>query len=110
MSTHKAVKSHSAGARNATHDDAGAPMRHADAGYADTHEGFEEADEFAGADEEDEEDESFDKVAASDTDDSNTKLFREDPVLDRRIIEGMLKDRNAFLDEMAREGYGQAAV
>ena len=31
--------------------------------------------------------------------------FREDPRLDRRIIEGMLRDRNGFLDEMEMEGF-----
>jgi hypothetical protein len=43
-------------------------------------------------------------------DDASTKAFREDPVLDRRIIEGMLQDRNTFLEQMEREGFTSAAV
>lgn len=38
------------------------------------------------------------------------KLFKDDPVIDRRIIEGMLKDRVAFLEQMEREGYNSNAV
>lgn len=44
------------------------------------------------------------------SDESSMKLFREDPVLDRRIIEGMLRDRNIFIEEMEAEGFTSAAV
>ena len=40
----------------------------------------------------------------------NEKVFRDDPILDRRIIEGMLKDRSALMAEMAKLGYGTNAV
>ena len=52
----------------------------------------------------------FAAAAAADPSGDSTKLFREDPILDRRIIEGMLQDRNTFLEEMASEGFGAAAV
>lgn len=47
---------------------------------------------------------------AENSDESSMKLFREDPVLDRRIIEGMLRDRNIFIEEMEAEGFTSAAV
>ncbi|MBN1960928.1 MAG: hypothetical protein JW841_08275 [Deltaproteobacteria bacterium] len=37
-------------------------------------------------------------------------MFKDDPVLDRRIIEGMLNDRKALLDEMQKEGLAPSAV
>lgn len=52
----------------------------------------------------------FAAAAAADPTGEGTKQFREDPILDRRIIEGMLQDRNIFLEEMASEGFGSAAV
>ena len=65
-------------------------------------------------DEDEDEDEGevdmFAAAVAADPSGDNTKLFREDPILDRRIIEGMLQDRNIFLEEMASEGFGAAAV
>lgn len=36
--------------------------------------------------------------------------LREDPALDRRIIEGMLRDRKQLLDDLAKEGMTQGAV
>ena len=36
--------------------------------------------------------------------------MRDDPRLDRRIIEGMLHDRKTLLDELSREGIRPAAV
>jgi hypothetical protein len=36
--------------------------------------------------------------------------MRDDPKLDRRIIEGMLRDRNALLDELEGEGLTSAMV
>jgi hypothetical protein len=36
--------------------------------------------------------------------------MRDDPVLDRRIIEGMLRDRKGLLDDLAKEGIRAAAV
>ena len=38
------------------------------------------------------------------------KTFRDDARLDRRIIEGMLHDRSTLMSEMAKQGYGNAAV
>ena len=38
------------------------------------------------------------------------KSFRDDPFLDRRIIEGMLSDRSDLMSEMAKQGYGDEAV
>ncbi len=36
--------------------------------------------------------------------------LKEDPVLDRRIIEGMLRDRKQLLDDLAKEGMTQGVV
>ena len=36
--------------------------------------------------------------------------LRDDPVVDRRIIEGMLGDRETLMNEMGTKGYGNAAV
>ena len=36
--------------------------------------------------------------------------LREDPALDRRIIEGMLRDRKQLLEDLAKEGMTQGAV
>ncbi len=36
--------------------------------------------------------------------------LKEDPVLDRRIIEGMLRDRKILLDDLAKEGMTQGQV
>jgi hypothetical protein len=47
---------------------------------------------------------------AVDGDPENRGSLKEDPVLDRRIIEGMLHDRRALLEDLAKEGMGQAAV
>ncbi|HET6343281.1 MAG TPA: hypothetical protein VFH51_00055 [Myxococcota bacterium] len=49
-------------------------------------------------------------VAAVNAPDDGTSKFREDPILDRRIIEGMLQDRNVFLEQMEAEGFSSAAV
>jgi hypothetical protein len=38
------------------------------------------------------------------------RSFRDDPRLDRRIIEGMLGDREIFLEGMAQEGFSPGAV
>ena len=38
------------------------------------------------------------------------RIFRDDPRLDRRIIEGMLRDRDTFIAKMGREGYTEGAV
>ena len=43
-------------------------------------------------------------------DEGNTRLFREDPSLDRRIIEGMLNDREDFMALMCKEGFAASAV
>jgi hypothetical protein len=40
----------------------------------------------------------------------SARAFREDPALDRRIIEGMLEDKDAFLERMAGKGYAKDAV
>jgi hypothetical protein len=42
--------------------------------------------------------------------DGSRPPLREDPALDRRIIEGMLKDRKELLDELAKEGMTQNMV
>lgn len=52
----------------------------------------------------------FAAAAAADPAGESAKQFREDPMLDRRIIEGMLQDRAIFLEEMATEGFNAAAV
>jgi hypothetical protein len=49
-------------------------------------------------------------VAAVSAPDDGSSKFREDPVLDRRIIEGMLQDRTVFLEQMEAEGFASAAV
>ena len=38
------------------------------------------------------------------------RTVRDDPSLDRRIIEGMLDDKDGFLDKMHRRGFGRDAV
>lgn len=43
-------------------------------------------------------------------DDDGKPALKEDPILDRRIIEGMLNDRKELLDELAKEGMTSAAV
>jgi hypothetical protein len=69
-----------------------------------------------GSDDDDNDDSSHDAVesyahkALEASDESSMKLFREDPVLDRRIIEGMLRDRNIFIEEMEAEGFTSVAV
>ena len=40
----------------------------------------------------------------------DAELFTDNAQLDRRIIDGMLEDRAAFLQEMEAEGFSQAAV
>jgi hypothetical protein len=42
--------------------------------------------------------------------DDTKGVLKEDPELDRRIIEGMLRDRKALLDDLAKEGMGQGVV
>jgi len=42
--------------------------------------------------------------------DGGKSVLKEDPVLDRRIIEGMLRDRKILLDELAGEGMTQGQV
>ena len=41
---------------------------------------------------------------------TNEPAIRDDPRLDRRIIEGMLHDRKTLLDDLAKEGIKAAAV
>jgi hypothetical protein len=41
---------------------------------------------------------------------NNELTIRDDPRLDRRIIEGMLHDRKTLLDDLAKEGIKAAAV
>jgi hypothetical protein len=41
---------------------------------------------------------------------ANEPAMRDDPRLDRRIIEGMLHDRKSLLDDLAKEGIKAAAV
>lgn len=43
-------------------------------------------------------------------DEPSSKPFRQDSRIDRRIIEGMLRDRDTFIEEMEHEGFTQAAV
>lgn len=43
-------------------------------------------------------------------DDASLKPFRQDSRVDRRIIEGMLRDRDTFIEEMEHEGFTQSAV
>jgi hypothetical protein len=40
----------------------------------------------------------------------SARAFREDPGFDRRIIEGMLEDKDIFLEKMHRRGYAKDAV
>lgn len=40
----------------------------------------------------------------------STRAFREDPSFDRRIIEGMLEDKDTFLETMNKRGYAKDAV
>ena len=40
----------------------------------------------------------------------SVRAFREDPGFDRRIIEGMLEDKDIFLESMHRRGYAKDAV
>jgi hypothetical protein len=42
--------------------------------------------------------------------DASARPFREDARVDRRIIEGMLRDRDTFIEQMEQEGFTQAAV
>jgi hypothetical protein len=89
---------------------------------ADASELYEEDDSLDFDDEDEDDDDFFDEdtdesdalsavsPVSDDPQDANNKLFREDPILDRRIIEGMLRDKNVFLEEMAREGYSANAV
>ena len=40
----------------------------------------------------------------------STRALREDPLFDRRIIEGMLEDKDIFLESMLQQGYAKDAV
>ena len=40
----------------------------------------------------------------------SSRTFRDDPLLDKRIIEGMLDDKEGFLDDMHQEGFSREAV
>lgn len=40
----------------------------------------------------------------------SVRAFREDPGFDRRIIEGMLDDKDVFLESMLKRGYAKDAV
>ena len=51
-----------------------------------------------------------DSDAEGGADSDNALMFKDDPALDRRIIEGMLRDRKALGEEMATEGWTSAAV
>jgi hypothetical protein len=42
--------------------------------------------------------------------DNKSQLFRDDPVVDRRIIEGMLNDRASLMTDMAKLGYTQSQI
>lgn len=42
--------------------------------------------------------------------DMTARAFREDPDLDRHIIDGMLEDKDAFLDSMQHQGYARESV
>jgi hypothetical protein len=44
------------------------------------------------------------------TEDKNLRCFRDDPRFDRRIIEGMLHDRQAFIAEMQGQGFAEAEI
>lgn len=48
--------------------------------------------------------------AQSATDAPPNAINFDDPALDRRIIEGMLTDRDALMSEMEERGYSQEAV
>lgn len=62
---------------------------------------------FAGGDEDLSDDvESLEVVASDD----GGKPIKEDPALDRRIIEGMLNDRQTLLEDLAKEGMTQGMV
>jgi hypothetical protein len=61
-------------------------------------------------DDDDDDDLDSDAEAEAAADESTTRAFREDPSLDRRIIEGMLDDREIFLAAMAKEGFTSNAV
>ena len=67
-----------------------------------------EADPDLDEDEDNDLDSEAEAEAAAD--ESTTRAFREDPSLDRRIIEGMLDDREIFLAAMAKEGFTTNAV
>jgi hypothetical protein len=54
--------------------------------------------------------EPYDLDEDSAVDPDNALMFKDDPALDRRIIEGMLRDRKALVEEMAKEGWTSAAV
>jgi hypothetical protein len=79
-----------------------APVDDDDAGVADDYEDGEGA--LGESDDED-------GLGLPPLDDRDPKsALREDPALDRRIIEGMLRDRKILLEELAQEGMTQAAV
>ena len=63
----------------------------------------------ASFDDEREEDPEDAEVEVLDDVDPKSQL-KDDPILDRRIIEGMLHDRKALLEELAKEGMTQAQV
>lgn len=46
----------------------------------------------------------------ADMEDDGKGIGREDPQLDRRIIEGMLHDRERLFVDLSREGIGKAAI
>lgn len=49
-------------------------------------------------------------AAAPGATESANRTFRDDPTLDKRIIEGMLDDKDGFLDEMHADGYSRDAI
>ena len=55
-------------------------------------------------------DDSDDLMMGAPKEHENKGPIKEDPVLDRRIIEGMLRDRKALLEDLAKEGMTAAAV
>lgn len=64
-------------------------------------------------DDDEDDDERVDSISfgsQSAIDEPSLKPFREDSRVDRRIIEGMLRDRDTFIEEMETEGFTQAAV
>jgi hypothetical protein len=110
MGTSKASKTSAKNTAKKKHADPENPAEHFedDDSYIDDEDDEEDGDFFD--DEETSDLESTEHLASPEGTDAHTALFREDPILDRRIIEGMLRDKTVFLEEMANEGYTSNAV